>query len=703
MFIVTSKRFVFTLALVSLLICCVANGVTIPSVEDEKPQYGCWGFDTDGVDKTTNPGDDFFRYANGLWLNRTSIPTDRPQQTLRLMMTNTIEQRIHEMLEALATDCPHNPKTLEGKLGAFYKAFMNEDQIEKNGSNPIKSSLDDIKNLKSVDGLAALMGYSTTDFTDSIFNIDIYADQGNPTSNIVYLGQSGLGLPGRDYYLDPNYSEAKSAYEAYSARLLRLIGWPNPDDCAKKIVEFESKIAEVNWNKTQQRDVVATYNVMTISDLEMFVPDFPWKEFFRNAGLREISTLIVNEKSAFPKISAIFTNTPIEILQAWQAFHTTDNAAPYLSKSFIDAHFDLHNKALNDQKEQQARWKRAVQAISGNDDWAGVSNFSSIRTMDFAVGQLYVQRYFSRDTKAKVESLAANLKVALRSRLRKTSWITKNTGSLAIKKLKAIVINVGYPDNPRDYSRLAILDDDLIGNIKRINNINWQFKLDRLMKPVNQKDWPDDTAPQRNNSFFYWVSRSCFIPAGVLQPPMFDPNADPAVNYGAIGAYIGHELTHGFDDQGRKFDSNGMLKNWWTEDDEVQFKKRAGILVAQYSQFEPIPNVKINGNLTLGENIADLGGLLIALDAYNISLQGRPAPIIDGFTGLQRVFLGWAQAWRGKATDSFIKNQVISDVHSPRKFRVNGVVRNIDAWYKTFHVKPEDNLYVTPKDRARIW
>ncbi len=705
MFNITLKNLVIIGAIAVLSACSGNKNISTSTQEEQASQYGIWGFDTNGMDVTTPPGDDFFRYSNGAWIDRINIPNDKPQQTARLMMTDAIDQRVREILDAIANKAPHDPKDLEGKVGAFYKSFLNESHIESLAGNPIKSAVDTVKSQKSIEDLAALMGYSTNDFNASIFDIDIYEDQKDPAHNTIYISQSGLGLPDRNHYLESTHAKIKSEYEVYSAQLLHLLNWPDPENSAKKIIELETKIAEASWTKAQGRDMVSTYNSMTISELKRYVPHFPWEEFFRKAGLSDAKKVVVRQKTAFPKLAAIFINTPIETLKAWQVFHVADNAAPYLAKPFVTAHFEFHGKKLLDQNQQQPRWKQAIQAVGGNDNWAGTSNFSPMRTMDFAVGQLYVERYFPAESKRQVEEIAVNLKTVFRTRLAKNDWMTEQTKSEALKKLDSIVINVGYPNNNRDYSTL-IINDDLIGNVRRINKQNWQFMVDRLANRVSQTEWPDDTAPHRNNSYFAWVPRSCFIPAGILQPPMFNPNADSAINYGAIAAIIGHELTHGFDDQGRKIDANGLLRDWWATTDESQFKQRSERLISQYSQFQPIPgmpNVKVKGDQTLGENIADLGGLLIALDAYHLSLNEQSAPNINGLTGDQRVFLGWAQAWRGKQTPSFIENKVIPDVHAPRQFRVNGVVRNIDDWYKTFGIESTNKLFLSPEDRVHIW
>ncbi len=659
----------------------------------DKPLYGTWGFDTAGMDKATKPGDDFFRYANGTWLDKTPIPGDKPAVSFRLQMTDRAEARIHDLLEA-AKD--KEPKDLEGKVGRFYRSFMDETRVEAQGAKPLDPLLTDIRNAKTREAEAALMGRANADLEASLFSFFVDVDLKDPNHYAVYVSQGGLGLPDRDYYLKPDFAAPKAKYEAYVAQLLKLEGWPG--DQAKAVVDFETKIAQASWSKAEQRDPVKVYYPMSVDELSKLAPGFDWKAFLGGADLSKVDHIVVGEKSAFPKLTAIFASTPVETLQAWQAFHIADNAAPYLSKPFADAWFEMHDKTLSGQKEQKARWKRAVLAVSGSDFLVG-DRFGSYGTMGFGVGQLYAAKYFPPEAKAKIEALVQNLKAAYRVRLQHLDWMSEATRKEALKKLDTYTIKVGYPDHPRDYSAL-IVGDDILGNVRRAGAADWAFYAGRLSGPVDKSDWV--MTPQTNDAY-NGTLRDIVFPAGILQAPVFDASADPAINYGGVGGIIGHELTHGFDDQGRKIDATGALRDWWTKEDAAKFEARAKALGAQYSSYEPIPGAHVNGDLTMGENIADLGGLTLALDAYHASLGGKPAPVIDGLTGDQRVFLGWAQAWRGKVTDDFVKKQVVSDPHSPRQFRVNGVVRNLDAWYASFGVKPGEKLYVAPEKRVRIW
>ncbi|MGN6516750.1 MAG: M13 family metallopeptidase, partial [Rhizomicrobium sp.] len=665
----------------------------------DKPLYGAWGLDTAGMDSSVTPGDDFFRYANGTWLDHHAIPADKPAVTLRLEMTDRTEGRLHDMLEAAAAKASHQPTDLEGKAGAFYKAFMDEARIEQLGAKPIQPELDAVRAAPSRGALAALMGRNNSDFEGALFSATIDVDLKDPKRYAIYLSQSGLGLPDRDYYLKPEFAAAKSKYQSYVAQLLHLIGWPDADARAKDIVDFETKIAQASWTKVQQRDLNAVYNPVKTIGLDKFAPGFNWEGFLQEAGLAKADRVIVAEKTAFPKLAALYGTTPLETIKAWHAFHIADNAAPYLSKAFTDAYFDMHDKTLSGQAQQRVRWKRAITAVSGDDFGIG-ARFGTFGTMGFGMGELYTAKYFGPDAKAKIEVLVHNLLAAYRIRLQNLDWMSPATKAEAIKKLDTYTIKVGYPDHPRDYAGLVVSDDDLVGDVRRAGAFDWAFYSGRLNGPVDRSDWL--MTPQTNDAYNGSL-RDIVFPAGILQAPIFDANADPAINYGAVGGVIGHELTHGFDDEGRKIDASGALRDWWTKDDAAKFEVRAKMLGAQYSSFQPLPGVHVNGDLTMGENIADLGGLTLALDAYHASLNGKPAPVIDGLTGDQRVFLGWAQAWRGKVSDDYVKKQVVSDPHSPRQFRVNGPVRNIDAWYAAFGVKPASKLYVAPDKRVHIW
>jgi len=673
--------------------------VSVLAVEPAALHYGAWGFDATGEDRSVKPGDDFFRFVNGGWFDRTPIPADKTAFGLRALMTDLTEARLHALMEAVASHAGHEPASLEGKVGAFYKAFQDEARVERLGAEPLKPELDAIRTADTRDALARLMGHGGEDFYGSLFDVAVLVDRKDPNRYSVYLRQAGLGLPDRDYYSNPAFASQKAQYQVYVTKLLRLAGWPEPETRAREIVELETRIAEANWTKVEQRDRDKTYNPMSVAELQTFAPGFAWQAYLGSAGLGNVSQVVVDEKSAFPKLAALYASTPIEVLKAWAAFNAADHAAPYLSSPFTEAYFQMREKTLSGMQEQQVRWKRAVHAVSGGDTLSG-NRFDSFGNLGFGVGQLYTAKYFPPESKAKVQGLVGDLKAAYHARIERLDWMSPATKVEALKKLETYNVKVGYPDTPRDYTSLVVRDDDLVGDVRRAAAWDWAFNVHRLPGPVDRQEWR--MTPQTNDAY-NGALRDIVFPAGILQPPIFDPSADAAINYGAVGGVIGHEMTHGFDDQGRKIDAEGRLRDWWTPKDAAIFEERAAKLGAQYDSYEPLPGVHVNGKLTMGENIADLGGLTLALDAYHASLHGKPAPVIDGLTGDQRVFLGWAQAWRTKRTDAALHQLVVSDPHSPSEYRVTGPVRNIDAWYESFGVKPGDKLYLAPEERVRIW
>jgi putative endopeptidase len=661
------------------------------------PQYGAWGFDLSAMDRSVQPGNDFNRYASGAWLDRTAIPADKALFTLRMTMNDAIETRLHDLMESAAAGA--KPGTLEAKAGAFYRAYMDESRIQAAGKTAIAAEIKAINDAADHTALAHLMGRNTAGFYGSIFALNEDADLKNIHRYAIYLGQAGLGLPDRDYYLKPDFGAQKAAYQTYVAQLLSLLGRKDSAASAAAVVKFETRIAAVSWTKVEQRDLDKIYNPKSRAELKALAPAFPWDVYLKGADLGAVNRVIASEVTAIPKIAAVFAATPMSVLKAWQAFTVTDNAAFYLSEPFSAARFQFRNHTLLGQPAEPVRWKRALHAVGGG-DCTGDDRVDCFGNMGFGLGQIYTDHYFSPAAKSKIEALVSNVKAAMRVRLEQLDWMTPATKQEALSKLDTYQIKVGYPDKPRDFGGLEIRADDLIANVRAAAAWDWRYYVNRLNSPVDRADW--SMTPQTNDAYNGSL-RDIVFPAGILQPPMFDPDADPAVNYGGIGAVIGHELSHGFDDEGRKLDAKGELRDWWTAQDATEFNTRAKKLAAQYFSYQPVPGTHINGDLTLGENIADLGGLNVALEAYHRSLNGQAAQMLDGFNGDQRVFLGWAQAWRGKAREDYVRKQVVSDPHSPRAFRVVGPTRNIDAWYAAFGVKPGDAYYVEPDQRVRIW
>jgi putative endopeptidase len=670
----------------------------IASVSIGGPLYPPAGLDMSAMDSSVRPGDDFFQHCNGAWIARTIIPPDRPYMTEAQLMRERTEAQLRAILEAAAAQAGHEPSSLEGKVGAFYRSFMNEQRPETLDARPLASEFDAIRSSRTREQLAALMGRSTSGFTGTFFRVAIDVDLKNTGRYAIYLAQAGLTLPDRDYYLKPELADKKRQFGDYVERLLRLSGWPAAHERAVAIVALETRIARASWTRAEQRDLAKTYNAFTPAQLQAFAPGFSWAAFLREAGLAAKTRVVVGEKSAFPKIARIFADSSLDTLKAWLAFSVADAASPYLARAFAAAHFDLHEQVLLGFQQRPPRWRQAIKAVAGGDCAADPG--SCFGTLNWAVGQLYSARYFPPETKTSIESLVAELIRALRGRIEHVDWMGEATRAEALRKLDTYVVKVGYPQTPRDYSAVTIRDDDLVGNVRRAAAADFAFYLRRSDGPVDVGDWL--LTPQTVDAY-NGALRDIVFPAAILQAPDFDPSADAAVNFGGIGTIIGHELTHGFDDQGRTLDASGALRDWWTEADTSAFKARAAVLGAQYSSYEPIPGLHINPDLTMGENIADLGGVAIALDAYHASLNHAPAPDFDGLTGDQRFFLAYAQLWRGTAREDYIRQLTISDPHSYRSFRVNGVVRNIDEWYAAFGVEPGDSLYVEAAQRARIW
>ena len=649
------------------------------------PHYGTWGFDTSGMDRAVSPGTSFFTYANGDWIQRTQIPADKTSYGAFDVLADLSEARVHGILEAAASaNAPAD--TPLGKIGAMYRAFMDEQAIEAKGAAPLKPDLDEVRAVRTRDELAAVMGKSATGFQGAIFDLGIDADSKVPTRYSVYLGQSGLGLPDRDYYLQPQFAEKKAAYQAYIAQMLTLAGWPDAQAQAPQVLAFETKIAQASWTRAEQRDPDKVYNPTATANLDHMAPGFAWSRYLRASDLGDVKTVVATTNTSLPKIAAIYAATPLDTLKAWEAFNITSAAARYLSSPFVQARFDFYSKTLSGQPENKVRWKRGVAAVNG--------------ALGEAVGEIYVAKYFPPDAKAKMEALIADLKSAYRVRIQALDWMSPATKVEALKKLAAYDVQIGYPKKWKHYT-FAVSPTDLYGDVERGDRWDWDYHVERLHKPVDKDEW--GMSPQTVNAYNNPVFNEVVFPAAILQPPFFDPNADPAINYGAIGGVIGHEMTHGFDDEGRKFDSTGSLRDWWTKDDAMRFEAKANVLGAHYTAMEPLPGLHIKGDLTMGENIADLGGLTLGYAAYHTSLNGRTAPVIGGFTGDQRVFLGWAQVWREKLRDDALRQQVTSNEHSPPVARVNGVVQDVDAWYAAFHIKPGDPLYLAPAQRVHIW
>jgi putative endopeptidase len=652
-------------------------------------RFGTWGIDVEGMDRSVKPGDDFVAYSGGKWAASTEIPADKVSYSSFNILGDLSEARVRSIIERWAADGKLKEGSDEAKVAAMYRSFMDETAAEKLDSKPIQPYLAALAKLKNHEELAKWIAGPGRAFSRSPFGVAVYDDAKDPDRYAAYLGQGGLGLPDRDYYLRDNFKAQRERYQQYVADMLKLVEYPDAEKHAADIVAMETKIADAHWSRAESRDRDKTYNPMTLAELEKYAPGYPWRAALNEAGLGKAPKFVVRQNTALPKTATVLAATPIETLKAWQAFAVADNSAGLLSKRFVDTGWEFRSKFLAGAKEQRPRWKRAVGWADG--------------TLGDAIGRTYVAEYFPADSKVKMEKLVGNLLAAMKIRIDKLDWMSPETKKEAQAKLASFKVKIGFPAKWRDYSALAIKDGDLVGNVERSGRFQWEYDLARVGKPVDKDEWA--MTPHTVNAYYSPVKNEIVFPAAVLQPPFFDPQADPAVNYGAIGSGIGHEITHGFDDQGRKGDGKGMLRDWWTAEDAAKFEAQAAKLAAQYEavKFKQGDDYKLIGKLSAGENIGDLGGLMVAHEAYKLSLNGKPAPVIEGFTGDQRFFLAYAQVWRGLYRDEALRQQLTTGPHSPGFVRAFAPLRNIDAWYEAFGVKEGDKLYIKPEDRVRIW
>ncbi|WP_243720246.1 M13 family metallopeptidase [Luteimonas aestuarii] len=649
-------------------------------------RYGNWGIDTAGMDKSVRPGEDFFAYASGTWARNTQIPADQSSYGNFRVLRDLSEARVRALVESYPKADPSTGDA--AKIATLYQGFMDEGAVEALGGQPLQPYLAELKSAADKAAFASLIA-ARGGFGGGMFSLFVSDDQRNPDQYTLYLSQSGLGLGDREMYLRDNFAPQRERYLAYIAQMLELAGWEDPAASAEAVMALETRIADAHWTRAESRDRDKTYNPKPLADFADDAPGFPWAAYFAASGLDHAPVAVVRQDSAIPKLAAIFGDTDLSTLKAWEAFHIADGMAPLLSSAFVNAHYEFREKFLSGQPEPRERWKRGVSFVEG--------------VMGEAIGRDYVALYYPPDAKAKMDELVANVKVAMGARLDSLEWMSDATKAEAHAKLAGFGLKIGHPDKWRDYSALEVREGDLFGNAMRARNFEWEYRRSRLGQPVDKDEW--GMTPQTVNAYYNSVKNEIVFPAGILQPPFFDPDADPAVNYGAIGGVIGHEIIHGFDDQGRKSDGEGVLRDWWTAEDAAKFEAQAERLGAQYEAYEfpQLPGMHINGRTAMGENIGDLGGLTIALEAYRRSLAGEEAPVIDGFTGEQRLFLGWAQVWRTLWRDDALRQQLVNGTHSPGHIRAFAPLRNMDAWYEAFDVTESDALWIAPEDRVRIW
>ena len=655
------------------------------------------GIQVANMDKSVRPGDDFYQYANGGWLKRTEIPPDRAGYGVFSRLDDLATKRTNDLIQEIAKS-NSAPGSSNRKIADLFNSFMNEDAIEKRGLEPLKADLDAIKAIKDKRDLARALGETlridvdplnnTNYHTSHLFGLWVAPGFQDSDHYTPYLLQGGLALPDREYYLatSEHMKDVRAKYQAYVSAMMKLAGFDDPDQRATRIVELEHAIAEKHRSLEENEDILKSNNPWTMADFSAKAPGLDWAEYFRAAGLSKQKTFNVWQPEAFTGESALVVSVPLDSWKDWLAFHLVNEYAGALPKAFVDERFDFFGQTLSGAKQQRPRWQRGVYLV--ND------------LLGDAVGEMYAKRYFSPEAKATAQAMVKNLIDAFRKRIDALTWMAPSTKAEAKAKLDTLYVGIGYPEKWRDYSKYEVRADDLFGNVWRAGTFDYQYWIGRLGQPVDHHEW--SMTPQTVNAVNLPLQNALNFPAAILEPPFFDAQAPAATNYGAIGTVIGHEISHTFDTQGSTFDSKGRLRNWWTDSDLQHFKTATQALAKQYDQYSPFPDVHVNGQQTLGENIADVAGIAAALDGYHASLNGKTAPVQDGFSGDQQFFIAFAQNWASKQRDASLRQQVLTDPHAPGMYRA-AEVRNIDDWYKNFDVKPGEKLYLAPDARVRIW
>ena len=639
-------------------------------------------------DDTIAPGDDFYRYVNGSWLSDTPIPSDKSNYGAFTALSDEAEANLRIIIEnAAGLGAPEGSETQ--KVGSFFSSFMDEDLVNTIGAEPLQATLAEIAEVSSKDEMLLKMAELNHISVQMPVGVYIDVDAMQSDQYISYLSQWGLGLPDRDWYLsedDATHEEARAAYQSYIETALGLAGYERASEAANSELAIEFLIAEQHWDRVKNRQEELTYNKVTLDDLNSLSPDMDWGSYMEVLGISE-TTYVIRQPSYIEGLNRIWNDTSLQQWQDYSSFKYVDSLAAYLSDNFVQAQFEFEGRTLGGLEEMRPRWKRGVGVVDS--------------ALGEVVGSLYVDEYFQEEAKARMDVLVENLRRAFQVGINELEWMTDATKGQAQEKLAKFNTKIGYPEEWKDYSGLSADPLDLVGNMLRSRRLEHNRELEKLGSPINRAEW--FMTPYTVNAYYNPPMNEIVFPAAILQPPFFNVDADDAVNYGGIGAVIGHEFSHGFDDQGRKYDGEGNLRDWWTEEDVEAFTARASALVDQYEQFEVLPGKFLNGEFTLGENIGDLSGLAVAYKAYQMSLNGRVAPVIDGLTGDQRFFMGWAQVWARLYRDENLESRITSDPHSHSEARTNGIVRNFDLWYETFDVQPGDALYLAPDERVKIW
>lgn len=643
------------------------------------------GLDLSHIDATVRPQDDLYRHFNGAWLKSAQIPADRASDGAFVKLRIESEARVREIVET-ATGSDEAKK-----LRDLYASFMDAAAVEAKGATPIVAELAMVDAIKNIEEFVSVLAQLEAQGVQGIFGTFIYADMKDASTNIMYLQQGGISLPDEAYYREEKYEAIRASFLTHMAKMFAIAGIDNGADLAAKVLLLETSMAGHHWDQVKDRDATLTYNKLTGQEVKVLMPTFNWDRYLTDGQVPAIvlDSVIVQQPSFFQGLNSILENFDLEAWQAWLKWQILSGAAPYLSESFVQENFEFFGKTLSGTPELRARWKRAVSMIEGS--------------LGEAVGKVYVQNFFPAEAKLRMEKLVENLIAAYRVSISELPWMSPATKVKALEKLGKFRPKIGYPDKWRDYSALATTTADLYGNVGRVIKFQRDFELAKIGKAVDRDEW--HMAPQTVNAYYNPVMNEIVFPAAILQPPFFGLSHDDAVNYGGIGAVIGHEIGHGFDDQGSKYDGDGALNNWWSDADRAAFEERTKALIAQYDALSPeeAPDVNVNGALTIGENIGDLGGLTIAYQAYQISLAGKPSPVIAGFTGEQRLLLSWAQVWRTKVRPEEMRRRIATDPHSPAEFRCNQIVKNFTPFYDAFGVTPADALWLDESARVQIW
>ncbi len=652
-----------------------------------KAELGSFGVDLSARDESVDPGDDFFMYASGNWYENYELPADKT----RYGAFNALADRSEEQVKSIIDNLMEKEDLTEEEqlVHDFYKSYMDTETINEKGLAPINDVLSDIDNIDSTSALATAFGNAW--LTDSISPVwaGLWYNRLDPNEYQVNVGVGGLGLPDRDYYLNDTerFQKIRDAYVKHIEEMLSLAGEENAAEQAQAILKLETRIAEIQWPREKRRDRDLTLNQIEREKLSEEYANFDWDAFFTPSGLK-VPSLNITQPDPLRDLIGIINDAPLDDWKSYMTYHTVSNNADLLAENIYQANFDFYGRTLSGQQEPKPRWKRAVNQMAGTE------------SLGFAIGKIYVDEYFPESSKQQMSELVENLRTALRQRISDLDWMSEETKENALAKLEAFRPKIGYPDEWQAFEGLSIDSDNLVQNVRNIRKFFQQQDIEKELEKTDRERW--GMTPQRVNAYYNSSFNEIVFPAAILQPPFFDPNADPAVNYGAIGAVIGHEMGHGFDDQGSKSDAMGIQRNWWTDADREAFEKKADKLAAQYSEYEPIEGNFVNGRNSLGENIGDVGGLAMAYHAYKLSLDGKEAPVIDGLTGDQRFFLAWAQVWKEKRTEQSMLNQLRAGTHAPGRYRALAP-RNHDAWYDAFNVTKDDELYLAPEERVRIW